>query len=131
MVFKKIRVRSSPGRMRCRTNELLFFLHTSCPPVLLQNRRVCSCLDPRSLRKRGKKTPPEYGKSRNTFSTPLNSNLPALTDVAISHKNTIMAHDPGRPPHCRAIKAPSGDRWRKFRCRRANFCRSCALPEPF
>lgn len=37
------------------------------------------------------------------LSTP---NLPALTDVAISHKNTIMAHDPGHPLHCHFTKVP-------------------------
>lgn len=62
------------------------------------------------------------------LSTP---NLPALTDVAISHKNTIMAHDPGHPLHCHFTKVPPGYRWRKFRCKRANFCRSFALPQPF
>lgn len=41
-----------------------------------------------------------------SLSTP---NLPALIDVAISQKNTIIAHDPGHPLHCHFTKVPSGD----------------------
>lgn len=130
VVFEKVWVWTSPGRLRCRTSELLFFLqvHMIGPTVLLQN--LSDCLSPSrspQSEKEGGKPPPRIWGKTETHLVPLStSNLPALTDVAISHKNTIMAHDPGHPPHCHSIKAPSGDRWRKFRCRGANFCWSYA-----
>lgn len=48
-------------------------------------------------------------------------NLPALIDVAISHRNTIMAHKQGRLSTVSPQRSPLA---KGFRCKRAN----CGLP---
>lgn len=47
--------------------------------------------------------------------------LPALIDVAFSHKNTIMAHNQGHHSTVSPQKSPLA---KEFRCKRAN----CVLP---